>query len=331
MTRFQKLLAGLLLVQIVLLLIVYLPRAADTAAGGPLFPDLTADAVTEIALENQNGPRTVLVKAGDGWVVAESDGYPADASRIGPLLEKIAGLQANRSVAATAAAHARLQVSDAAFARRVTLTTADDARYLLYLGSSPNPGATHVRNGADNATYLTNGLTQFDVDATVANWIDAAYAALNREEVTALTLQNGNGTFRFVKAADGAWGLDEALGAGETFDPTTFNTILARIINLRLTRPLGVNTRPEYGLDAPGATVSVVVQRPASAAGAAPPPPETFTLQIGAQADDNNQYVKWSGSRYYATVARFNITPILDAARDQFVQPAAAPEGEGGG
>lgn len=329
MSRFQRILTGLLLLQVLILVFVFLPRGSETVAGGTLFAGLNSAEITQILLEDNAGESTTLLREGDGWVLADSEGFSADASKITPILDKISNLNTNRLITNTSSSHGRLQVADDDFLRRVTLTTEDDT-YILYVGSSPSPGSTHVRNSDDDATFLTSDITQFEVNAAASGWIDTSYITLTRTDVSNLVVTNANGTYTFATDAEGAWQL-AGLQADQIFEQTQFNTILGRIVSMRMQTPLGTTEKPEYGLDNPQARVIVTLTAGEEAT------QTTYTLDIGSADADGNTIVKFSDSPYYVTVAEFSVEPIINATRDDFAQtPTPEPveeapvEGDGG-
>lgn len=324
MTRQHQLLSGLLLVQLAIAALLFWPRGGNTAGeAAPLLPDFVPADVTRLALEDERGETVRFERAADGWVVADSDGYPADATRIETLLTTLAGLQTDRLIANTAASQARLQVADDDFLRKFTLTTADGRETRLYVGSSPAGGAAYVRRGGDVTSYLARNFAAFDYSPLVNTWIDTVYIDIEQTAVTRVVVENATGTLTFVQS-DGTWTL-EGLQAGETFDATPLDTLLSRILTLRLAAPLGTTAQPAYGLDDPPARVTLTVLADAQGA----QPAETYTLAIGTPDADGNYPLKWSESPYYVQATNFSVQPVLTATRDGFlVPPAAEPAAE---
>jgi hypothetical protein len=315
MTRLQQLLAGLLALQLLLIGIVFWPRSAAGDGGGPLLAGFTPDEVVGLHIEDQTAAEVVLAREDAQWVLANGSDYPADEAKIAALLEKLAALQSNRLVARTPTSHRRLQVAEDDFVRRVELTLADGESLTLFVGRAPTAQATHVRLAGQDETYLVDNLANWEVNATLGDWIDTAYITLDRNSITSLTVENGNGLFEFQKEGE-TWNYP-ALPEGETFDEATLNTLISRIVNLQMVEPLGSAADPAYGLDEPRATVTVTA---ANAEGEE----ETHTLAIGnEETESENTVVKWSGSPYYVRVASFNMQAIIDQTADDFLQAAA--------
>ena len=73
------------------------------------------------------------------------------------LISDVLAIDNSRLVANTPASQARLKVHADNFARRIELDRANGDPVILYLGTSPNANATHVRLDGQDAVYLTTG------------------------------------------------------------------------------------------------------------------------------------------------------------------------------
>ncbi len=320
MTRTQKILSGLIILQFILAAVVFWPREAAAVESGPLFAgwaDLDPAEIMHLTITDNEGNVAGLQRQGDGWVLASGGNYPADAAKIDPILARIMATQTNRQVTTTAGSHKQLQVADDDFVRRVELETGSGETYTFYMGSTAAASATHVRRAGDDPTYLVNDLTVWEITPTASNWIDAEYVALDRNGVTAVSLQNANGTFTFDKIGDEEWTLAD-LAEGESFNQGNFNLILNRVVSMRLTQPLGTELLPEYGLDSPQATLTVSVEENNASS--------TYTLEIGAALEDGSQVIKWSGSDYYVTITPFMVENMVNFGRGDFVTAPSTDE-----
>ncbi len=326
MTQLQKILAGVLALQVVLAAVMFWPRAAGETAVGPLFADLTVASVTAVTIADNEGVQVELARQGTGWVLANGGNYPVDSAKIEPVLEKLAALQAGRLVARTPTSYARLGVADNEFVRRVDLQTAAGETYTLYLGSSPTAQATHMRRADQTETYLVGGMNVWEVSQLATSWIDTAYVSLPLETITAVTLQNDQGTFNITRTSEAAWTLD-GLAAGEVVNQNALNTLWGRVVSLRLVQPLGVVELPAYGLANPQATLTLTAVADNAS--------RNYTLLVGAQNRDNGNYiVKWSDADYYVEVSAFAVEELVGNGRDDFLEipptPAAIDDDTGG-
>lgn len=317
MTRLQRILAGILALQLVLTAVILWPRQMETAVASPMFPDLLAADVISLTIADTAGAEIVLARQDNAWVLANGSDYPANATTIEPLLDKIVAMQTGRLVTRTAGSHKQLQVAEDDFVRRVTLGAADGQSYTFYMGSSPSGQGTHVRLSDSNETYLIDGLNVYEVSQLASSWIDTTYMSVDVAAVTAVTLENASGTLQFTRVNTNTWTLAD-LAAGETFNQAPLDTLLSSLSNLRLTTPLGQTNDPAYGLDAPQAKVTLTLETASASS--------SYTLLLGANDAEAQTYtVKWSDSPYYVTVSAFAVQALPGYGRADFLTPAATP------
>lgn len=315
MNKLQRILLAVLAAQLVLAVIVFWPRAATTGAGSPLL-NIKSEDVTGLTISDDQGRTVKLAKAADGWIAASAADYPADATKITPVLDKLAAITAGQPVAQTAASHAQLQVADNKYVRKVELQTAGGAQ-TLYLGSASGARATHVRLAGQDAVYLARDVATWEVSGDVLSWIDAAYLSVPTTDVTAFTVKNANGEFAFTKNEAGVWTL-AGLAEGETLNTGAVTTLLNQAASVRLTAPLGKTDDPAYGLAQPSATVTLTAKSGDQT--------RTVTLTIGAKNGTDNSYVvKSSESAYYVRVAEFSVKDLVEKARDGLLQQPPTP------
>jgi hypothetical protein len=329
MSRTNRILSIVLVIQIVVAAAVFLPRILPARAEGePLFGALDPAGVTRLSISDSDGKVVELAKQGEAWVVPSGGDYPADSSKVSAFLSKVAAITTNSLVTRTSGSHKRLQVADDEFARRVELTLGDGSRRTLLIGSSAS-GGSHVRAAGSDEVYVARELFSYDAATDVVNWIDPVYFSFAQDKASRLTLENGNGTFEFEKDASGNWQM-KGLKAGESFSADSFTSLLARIASLRMTQPLGKDVKPEYGLDKPSATITIVAKDDAGN-------DKTHTLRIGAKdtsgedaAQTGSYAVLSSESLYAVRVSDFYVEEFVTRARQDFLNlpptPTPAPE-----
>jgi len=321
MKRHNQILAAVLVVQIILSVVVFWPRSAASAEREPLFPDLEADDIVALTITEPEGKSVTLQQVEEDWILPDADDYPAQASKVTPLLEKIVGLTTGRLVTRTDASHKRLQVATDDFARRIDFETTDGETHSLYLGSSPSYGAIHFRVEGQSEVYLASDINTYEVGATAASWVDTTYLNIPQGDVTAVTLENRNGQFAFVKEGageegGGTWTM-EGLTADEMLDGGKVDALLRQAGLVNLIESLGKEDQPEYGMDEPGAVVTLSTGE------------KTVTLRVGAKDPDDNSYVVTSSeSPYYVRVAEYSVKELVENAREDFLrqEPTPTPE-----
>jgi hypothetical protein len=316
MKRHQKILLGVLVLQIILSVVAFWPREVASGTGEPLFPDLSTDDIVALTVEDNMGGEIVLRKEDDGWIFPEADDYPALAESITPVLEKLASLSGDTVVARTAASHTQLEVAEDAFQRRIVFETAEGQSHTIYLGTAPRYTATHFRVEEQDETYLTTALSAWELTTTAGTWADTNYVSIDQATVIQATLENANGVFTLVKDGDN-WVLAD-MAEDEEAQITNTNAVVRNASNLTLQRPLGKDAEPAYGMDDPGAVVTLVTEDGAE-----------HVLTVGSQDEAANAYtVKSSDSEYYVQVPSYSVSAMLERTRDDFVQPPSTPEAE---
>ena len=318
--RHNQILVGILVIQVILSVIVLWPRPTSAVESEPLFPALVngngASDIVALTITDNEGNSTTLRRVTGDWVLPEADDYPAQESKITPLLEKIVALDTSRLVTRTDASHKRLQVKADDYVRRIEFETGEGARHTLYLGSSPRYGATHFRLDGQSETFLTNEITSWDANGTPSSWVDSAYLNLPQDQVTKWTLENANGTFILTKDEEGNWTLD-GLTEDETMAQTKVTSALREAVFLNLTAPLGREELATYGLDQPQAVATVETAD------------QVVTLRVGAQDPEDNSYtVISSESPYYVQVSEFSVRNLIENTRDDFLEAPPTPAAE---
>lgn len=316
MNRRNQILAAILVLQLVVVAIVFWPRASAGNAGQPLFAGVQAEQVIKFTVTEAGGEPAELVKEeGAGWVLAGTDGFPVLTETLTTVLDQVVGLVGDRAVATTAASQKRLKVAADDFARLVELELADGTLHRLYVGTSPSYGSTYVRADGQDEVYLSS-LQASDLGTGPGSWIDRVYVSVPADEATRIVLTNEQGTYEFEKSGD-AWTM-AGLAADETLDAAKVTALLNSVRSLSMSRPLGKTAKPEYGLDQPLAVLQVTT------------PAKTYELRIGAlSAEDSTYVVSSSESPYFVRINQYSLANPVTYERASFlVQPTEVPAPE---
>jgi hypothetical protein len=318
MNRRNRLLTGLLVVQLVVAGIVFVPRLLPSqTSSAPLLGAVQATDIVSLAIQDMDNNSITLAKKDSTWAVPQFEDYSADSTKVVDFVTKLVGLKTDTLVATTAASYKRLQVADDAYVRKIDLQSTDGVTHTLYVGSASGGGATNVRLAGQDNVYLARGLSSFEAATDVASWIDTAYLSVPQDKILSATIENAQGKFEFAKDAANQWTL-KGLTADDKFNPDSVATLLARLGSINMLQPLSKEAKPEYGLDKPSATVTAVVSDTAST--------KVYTLRIGTKDGDGNYPVISSESQYYVRVAGYTVDSFVTAKRDTFmVQPTPTP------
>lgn len=320
--RFSQILIACLAIQLVIVGIVFWPTRAASGAGGLVLDSFEMEDVSSLTITDDTGKQIVLQKGAAGWVLPEAGDYPVKIDKVTELLDSLVGLSTNRLVTRTAASHKRLQVANDDFARQIIVDTAGGESYILYLGSA-NVGSTHVRLAGQNETYLTGDLSVWQINPGASSWVDVDYFHVEREDITAITLQNANGEFHVEKDATGEWTM-AGLAEDEQLETSIVTALTSRVSSIRLVEPIGVKKEAWLGLDPPQATVSLTTKAEGEGE-------QAYTIRVGAKNESDNYAVSASTSPYYVWVGSFAVQDFLERDREAFLAKPEAETSETGG
>jgi hypothetical protein len=320
MSRTNQILAAVLVVQILLGVVFFWPSSTTSLASGEsLFAGLQVQDIARLTITDGSGNQIQLVKSASIWVLPQSGDFPAQGSKVPDLLEKIIDLKADRMVTQTASSHKQLKVADSDLERKIVMELTDGTTHNLYLGTSPSYGTIHVRAGGRDEVYLSSKLSASDAGAEPSNWVDTLYLSVPQDQITALKLENQNGTFEFEKDDDGVWHLKD-LAADEVFRDTALTTLVSRFSSLRMTAPLGTVELEEYGLQNLAALVTVQTKDSEGTI-------KTYTLEVGAKNEQDGSHVIISSeSPYYVQAASYIVQDFVEKTRIDFLELPPTPE-----
>lgn len=317
MDRRNLILSGILMVQLALVAFLFWPNRGGSVAVGALVAGVEEAGVTGVKIQAPDAT-IELAKEGDGWVLANYGGYPVDSMKVSDLVTKLLSIDTSRLVANTPSSHNRLQVAEDDYVRKIDLTSGGQTQ-TVYVGSSPSLRATNVRAAGSDAVYLSGDLRGTDIRTDVGGWVDLIYFQTPSTDAQAVTIENANGRLEFTRVNTDTWTLN-GLADDEVFNQNNFTTILTRLGGLNMVAPVGKEEQPEFGMDNPSATVTVV-SRPAGGE------EKTLTLIIGAKDEGGaNYYAKSSESDFYVKIASFSGDQFVNDTRDRYLQPPPTPE-----
>ncbi|MFN8464730.1 MAG: DUF4340 domain-containing protein [Caldilineaceae bacterium] len=331
-TRANYILAGVLLLQIGLAAWLFVDNykpmlglAAPRAPAQPLVANLQLGDVTGVRVSDASGS-VQLAKGADGWTAPAADGYPAAAASVTKLISDVLAIDTGRLVADTTTSHGRLRVDPNNYGRRIELDRANGEPVVVYLGSSPNANATHVRLDGQDQVYLASGALASEARSDLAGWIDTRYVTASPDDVARVEIFNSNGRFALAKATDGTWRLEDqpnGPAGGESVDQVKADELVSQLAGLQMLSPLGKQGKVEYGLETPRATATLTLSGTQDATA-------TITLDVGALDDATGAYtVKSSDSEYYASVGKYAVQDLVDQTRAGLLAESA-PEGTPG-
>ena len=197
-----------------------------------------------------DGGEPVKLSKKKGQWLTEGD-FPIEAGKVDTMLSKLGGLKFGLPVAISESALSRFKVAEKDFERHIQLKKSDDTLAEIYVGSGAGARKSHVRNGSQNAVY-TAAIGSYDIPTSLDDWQDKGLLILKPDDVKKLELSGM--TLEKVKAS----GSDDdkamkwkaaALESGKTLDQQALKDAISPLINMRISKVLGKDSKPEYGLE----------------------------------------------------------------------------------
>ncbi len=317
MTKIQKILSGVLVLQIGLIGWVFWPKETTNTQKTLLLGDLKADNVVDLKITDDTGKMIHFAKSGSAWIIPEVGEYPADGEKIQSILESIAKIDTGRMITETEASHKQLQVADTDYSRKVDLVTADGTELEFFVGSSAGASAVHVRKSGDAMVYLTGEVSSYELDTSSGNWIDTTYVNVPSTAITAISISNQNADLIFQKDSSGGWQLS-GLAPEESVIGSAVDRIAGSAAVMRMVEPISIKDDPEFGLDTPSATVIFTSEDEEGNV-------STHQILIGGQDDNGNYYTHYLESEYIVTISAYTAEQFTNAVRSDFVETPATP------
>lgn len=321
MKRSQMVLAGLLALQLLLILLFRSPLAVGSGAAEmrPLLPGLAA--LTAAHIELSDGEESLdLVRGEEGWTVAEAGGYPADEEKVRGLLDDLRALEVGRPVVSSSRYHGALGVAqDGPEARvRVWAETSEDPAVELLVGTSPGYRRAHARLSGEDEVYEVEGLASYDLRPEPGAWVEKQLLDVPVEQVAGLALRNAKGAFALERAAEG-WRVVGGPEESREIDEEALGSFLRAATSLTLAEPVGPVDEAAHGLADPAAVLTLSLS-PAEGAGAASGG-ETVVIRVGGEVPDETsyRYATREGGGFTVKVWESSLTKLLEQSLDDLL------------
>jgi hypothetical protein len=338
-TRLNKILVGLLVVQIALAVVMLTRDGGEAPAQlEPLSAGIDAAKVTRVQVfakrdkgaTGEAKPGVDLVKKGEAWVVASAFDYPVDPEKVTKLLTSVSGLKSRGAIATSASRHVQLGVADQVYERKLVVTTAAGDR-VYFIGASAGTQRTAVRVGGDAKVHAvpSRDLSAWSVDPEARGWVERTYLEIPKDEVVAVNVKTAKGVVE-VDKTQGHWrvsvgGTPVTLAAGETVDGPGIEAMIGKLGRLELAEPAD----PARDASSPTATITVRQVAPATDADAgavSAAPPERV---IDVIADGERYWVRERGNARAVLVDKWALDTVVDMSRESLVKKPAPPAAAG--
>lgn len=149
---------------------------------------ISTDSVEKIEIKDGAGGSLVLAKKNNSWVLPVQNDFPAAATKVKAVLEKVGEVRRSYPVARTKVAWKQLKVGETNFERMVTFKS-ESGEEVIYLGTSPGFKKVHARSAADDATYSVL-LGIFDFSADSNDWLEREILEVDPESIDRVRLED---------------------------------------------------------------------------------------------------------------------------------------------
>ncbi|MCB9530896.1 MAG: DUF4340 domain-containing protein [Myxococcales bacterium] len=320
MTTTQKALIAAFLVQLAIVPLTWRRAAPPAASTEPLL-SVDSASVTELQVESSgsSAQSVTLRREGEGWVVASADGYPAKSDAVDSLIGHLGDVVVDTAPIATqAVSHEGLNVADADFGRRVTITSSGATEPLVFVLGQSDAGGINLRRGGDEV-FSARGATIFDLKTSAGDYVERDLISFDAGQLDSLSVTTPTGTV-MAQRSGGGWEV-AGLAEGRATDSDAVDRVAGALATLRMSEPVAAAS---VDLTSPAATVSWTGT---DATGT----PFGGTLRIGAE-DSSYRVVRLEGAVGAAKVYASSLSSVVDATIDAWSkEAAAAPVLEPGG
>lgn len=319
MNRTQLTLAGILVAQLLLIVLV---RSPFSSAHGPtearlMFPDAVGLEASRLELLGPDDAGLTLVSREGSWVLEES-GYPADATKIEQLITQLSEIEVRRPVVASDRYHEAFEITDDAFRGRLRLYGGDsDPAVDLLLGSAPNYQVTHARAAGDDAVYELTGIAPYDISPEPRSWADKQLVDVPATEVVTIVVENGAGLFELSRGEAGWTVVRPADRAGTVVAAAEVDNLVRGAGDLRIDSPVGPRDDAAHGYLNPAVVVTLI-----GSSG------DTTVIRVGDEIpdDDGRRYVSRDGFEFSASVWESTVKPWIEQSLEALLDDGDGEE-----
>lgn len=341
MNKTILLLGGLLLVQggIATGLYVNQQGTYKFEASEPLVA-FDQSAMTEVTISDADDNTITLARKDDTWSLPALEGFPANQNKANRLLSSIAGFKRGVLVSDQRASAERFGVGDNGFERKISLTTSDGPKSILF-GESPSFKYIYARN-ADDASVYTVTFSAIDAPVELAAWADNKAFEISQDTITQVkindvVLRKSDDGFSIVGISSAETPKDEAISAlVKAASTLSFDTVQVEAPeDVDFAQPIAV-----LAVDNNAGTNLVVKFAPEATQETKPKPTPEPNSEPGDGSDDtspdepasdampNAYWFTAEGRTGFFRIGRYRVADLIDAKRSNLVEIKAKEEPE---
>ncbi len=316
MNKTIKILAGLLLVQ--LIVIIGLNMANNNSANANAAKILLTDIenVDQLIFLDKQGEQSRLIKQDGAWTMPDYGNMPAMNNKIEELLTQLREQKVSWPSATSSSAATRFEVAKDNAQKTVEFYSDGKKQQSLYLGTSPGYKKLHARVDDDNNIYVVD-LAQYDLPAKPESWLDKTVlkveGAISAIKTDAFSLSSASSEDEQV------WSV-EPMTEGKQLDQEAVKRWVKRFNDLVVNKLAAEEEVQDVVIQNPALTVNITS--------------DSANSNLAFYKHDDRFFVKRFGEEPVFEIAKYQAETLVDATADTFqtdetendeAQEAAAP------
>lgn len=187
MRKFNALLLGLLVIQIILVVVVYSEQGQAGAVPSGPYVKIDRSKLASVQITNGDGDTVTLKHTKNGWTAPERLDFPVNMQRLKGLIGGLDGTRPDLPVAVSKDARQRFHVAKDKFERHLVFKTDKGVAADLYLGDTAGAGRVYARLAGQDAIQEL----QFPIwraSAKVGDWLNKDYLEPTVSDLKQVTL-----------------------------------------------------------------------------------------------------------------------------------------------
>jgi hypothetical protein len=303
----QTTLSSLLLIQLGLAAVTWWPESTAPIETKKLVPE-GGNSITQvtIARPGDDTPPVELAATDGKWAITSAHGFPADAEKIGEVVDALGGIELGEPITTNATSHGQLKVAADDFGKKVTFTAGGQVQ-TVYIGAAASK-AIYLRVDGGDEVWKVKGPSEFTFKETNRSYWSTNFVQFNKDDVTSFRIVRDAETWAFGKN-DGIWQVNDRPVLAPKLEE-----LIGKAAAMRLGEPLGVEIKPEYALGAGAVQIEWTVTEGESTV--------TGAVTVGA-AMEGKTYVQKRGEPFIVTVPSYVLEPILNAKLEDLIDANA--------
>lgn len=230
---------------------VHQPVQTGTVEGSYLIQGMDTSNIAAVRISEGEDKELELRKSGDGFVVSQRDGYPADTERINRLITNLLDIKTQEKVTDNPENFADLETGDQASQVRF-YDSSDKVIAGVCIGRrNPEVGGTYVRLADSNNVFLAESAPRISADPK--EFIDKELLNLDTKKITEITVEDANGTYTITSEPNSTTARLEGIPEGKQAKGTEYRQVFSALNRLTVRdvikdakTPVGLNFDHKY-------------------------------------------------------------------------------------